>query len=292
MAERVAEDVRDELTVRRHDVRFAGASARSLLLTVLGEFALPRQEPVWTATLLRCLGLLGVEERAARQALARTSAEDLLESQRHGRRVAWSLTPRGTQLLEEGTTRIYGFMREPHSWDGNWLVLTVSIPESQRQLRHRLRTQLTWLGLGSPTSGLWVSPDASTAVAVARVVRDLGLDGQSFAWKGPATGIGEEKRLMADAWDLEDVEGRYLRFLADFEGRRADSGDEAFTAQVDLVQAWRRFPAIDPDLPRELLDHDWPGPRAAAVFHDQHARWHRQAQTHWELMQREAGDRT
>lgn len=268
------------------------ASARSYLLTVLGEFALPRDEPVWTATVLGALSRLGVEERAARQALARTSGEGLLASERHGRRVAWTLTDRGKTLLEEGTSRIYGFMREHHGWDGRWLVLTVSIPESQRQLRHRLRTQLTWLGLGSPVSGLWVSPDATKSPEVHRVVRDLGLDQQSFGWIGPASGIGEESRLMASAWDLDEVEERYLAFLGTFGDRRADSSADAFTAQVEIVQAWRRFPFIDPDLPRELLDHDWPGPRAATVFHDRHARWHRQAQQEWDRMQDEAGDRT
>lgn len=274
---------------RRH---IGSASARSYLLTVLGEFALPRGESVWTASVLEALGRLGVEERTARQALARTSCEELIFSERHGRRVAWSLTGKGRILLEEGTSRIYGFMREHQNWDGRWLVLTVSIPESQRQLRHRLRTQLTWLGLGSPVPGLWVSPDATKSPAAHRVIRDLGLDQQSFGWIGPASGIGEETRLMAEAWDLEEVEQRYLEFLEAFGERRVDSAAEAFTAQVEIVQAWRRFPFLDPDLPRELLDHDWPGPRAATVFHDRHARWHRQAQQEWDRMQQVAAGRT
>lgn len=274
---------------RRREV--GSASARSLLLTILGEFALTRREPVWTATILESLGRLGVEQRTSRQALARTSAEGLLTSQRHGRRTAWLLTHRGTDLLTLGSTRIYTFMREAHGWDGRWLVLTVSIPESQRKLRHRLRTQLRWLGLGSPTSGLWVSPDAGQAGEVDRVVHELDLGSQSFAWVGPAIGIGDEARLVAAAWDLADVEKRYLTFLGDFEGRRAGSAADAFVAQVDLVQAWRRFPFLDPDLPRELLDHDWPGPRAASVFHERHDQWHRQAQQEWDRLQADAADR-
>ena len=274
---------------RRREV--GSASARSLLLTVLGEFALPRGEPVWTATVLEALGRLDVEQRASRQALARTSAEGILVSERHGRRTAWSLTDSGSALLQDGTARIYGFMREHHAWDGRWFVLTVSIPESQRRLRHRLRTRLTWLGLGSPTSGLWISPDDSKGADVDRVIEELGLRDQSFAWVGPAAGIGEESRLVSAAWDLDDVEKRYLQFLDAFEARRATSAPDAFAAQVEMVQEWRRFPFLDPDLPRELLDHDWPGPRAAAVFHDRHAQWHRQAQAEWDRMQDEASGR-
>jgi phenylacetic acid degradation operon negative regulatory protein len=276
-------------TSRRREV--GSASARSLLLTVLGEFVHPRHESVWTATLLEALALLGVEEKSARQALTRTASEGLLTSGRHGRRVLWELTPQGAELLEEGTRRIYGFMRERHPWDGRWLVLSVPIPETQRQLRHRLRTRLTWLGLGSPTPGVWVTPDAAKDHDVHTVVRDLGLEQQAFAWVGPATGIGDESRLLADAWDLADVEDRYLAFLAAFESRSAALPAEAFVAQVEMVQEWRRFPFLDPDLPAELLDHDWPGPRAADLFHDRHARWHRVAQAEWDRMDAAAGPR-
>lgn len=257
------------------------ASARSLLLTVLGEFVHPRAQPMWTATVIEAMAALGVEEKAARQALNRTSAEGLLTTTRHGRRVLWDLTAEGRGLLEEGTQRIYGFMRGRRPWDGRWLVLTVAIPESQRQLRHRLRTRLTWLGLGSPGSGLWISPDARKEEEVHAVVRELGLEKQSFGWVGPASGIGDEHRLLSEAWDLADVEERYLAFLDAFEARSAQTPREAFVAQVEMVQEWRRFPFLDPDLPAELLDHDWPGPRAAAAFHDRHARWHRAAQTEW-----------
>jgi phenylacetic acid degradation operon negative regulatory protein len=285
----VSEGPASSLSRRRE---LGSASARSLLLTVLGEFALPRDEPVWTSTVLDALAQLDVEQRASRQALARTSAEGLLVSERHGRRTAWALTERGHALLSEGTTRIYSFMREPHAWDGRWLVLTVSIPETQRKLRHRLRTQLTWLGLGSPYSGMWISPDVSKSDEVRRVIVELELEAQSFAWVGPTAGIGDEGQLVEAAWDLADVEKRYLQFLDAFEGRRAAAVSDAFTAQVELVQEWRRFPFLDPDLPRELLDHDWPGPRAAAVFHDRHAQWHRQAQQEWERLQAEASERS
>lgn len=276
-------------STRRRDV--GSRSARSLLLTVLGEFVGPRAEKVWTATLVEALGALGVEEKAARQALTRTASEGLLTSSRHGRRVLWDLTDSGAELLKTGAQRIYGFMRHRHAWDGRWLVLTVAIPETQRQLRHRLRTRLTWLGLGSPTSGLWITPDESKEPEVHAVIRDLGLDPQAFAWTGPATGIGDESLVIQQAWDLDEVEGRYLDFLANFEDLRAESPREAFVAQVQMVQEWRRFPFLDPDLPSELLDHDWPGSRAAAVFHDRHARWHRQAQAEWDRMDVAGGEK-
>ncbi|WP_397517918.1 hypothetical protein [Rhodococcus opacus] len=93
------------------------ASARSALLTILGEFVRPRQRSVWTATLLRALAEIGVEQKAARQAISRIAQEGLLESERSGRCVRWTLTDRGAGLLREGAERIYGFLRTDRSWD-------------------------------------------------------------------------------------------------------------------------------------------------------------------------------
>lgn len=259
-------------------------SARSLLLTILGEFVHPRGDGVWTNALVLALGELGVEEKSTRQAIARSAAEGMLRSERDGRRVRWALTEPGARLLADGTERIYSFMREVAPWDGRWLVLSVAIPESQRQLRHRLRTRLTWLGMGSPSPGLWVVPDASKEAAAATIVAEAGLVGRAFAWVGEATEVGDRATLIEAAWSLDDVEARYTEFLHAFRGQHAASDAASFTAQVQLVQAWRRFPFLDPALPAELLDHTWPGVTAAETFHRRHAQWHTAAQRHWDAL--------
>src|SRR6185312_10562107 len=116
------------------------ASARSLLLTVLGEFVLPASTSVWTATLLDLLADLDVAEKATRQAIMRTADSGWISGHRRGRETRWSLTEAGTRLLKEGTDRIYGFASDQRVWDGRWLLLTVAVPENARALRQRLRT--------------------------------------------------------------------------------------------------------------------------------------------------------
>jgi phenylacetic acid degradation operon negative regulatory protein len=181
-----------------------GSSARSMLLTVLGEFVLPQHSPVWTGALVSALAEIGVEDKSARQALSRLAAEGLLASQRHGRRVQWQLTPAATDLLVEGTERIYGFGRQTELWDGRWLVVALSVPEAQRQLRHTLRTRLTWAGLGSPLPGLWVTPQVSKQSEVAAVIGALGLTSLSFV--GSFGEIGDVGELVAASWHLDEVE--------------------------------------------------------------------------------------
>lgn len=266
-------------------------SARSLLLTVLGEFALPGGEPVWTGAFLNALGTLGVEDKAARQALARTASHGFIKADRVGRRTRWHLTDRGQRLLEEGTKRIYSFMRGQRRWDGRWLVLAVTVPETRRRLRHTLRTRLTWAGLGSPAPGLWVIPDADRTDEVRAIVEELGIEHNAMSWVGPSAGIGDPDDTVSAAWRLDEIEAAYDDFVQAFSGRQVHEEKEAFLAQVQLVHTWRRFPAIDPALPEELLHHDWPGPDAATLFHRCHERWHRRAQSHWRTLCVEAAER-
>ncbi|WP_219420122.1 PaaX family transcriptional regulator [Pseudonocardia nigra] len=256
-------------------------SARSLLLTVLGEFVLPRAEPVWTQVLIDVLAQLGVEPKSARQAMARTGAEGLLTSDRAGRRVRWSLSEQGRRLLTDGAARIYGFGAATPRWDGRWLVLLVSVPESRRQLRHRLRTRLAWAGLGSPAPGMWLSPDPRKQDEVADVIADLELTEVTSSFVGPFGAIGSERQVVAQAWDLAEVEASYTEFLDTFAD--ADPADPAdvLAHQIHLVHAWRRFPFLDPQLPGELLPDQWAGTRAAALFAELHARWNCDAQQRW-----------
>jgi phenylacetic acid degradation operon negative regulatory protein len=265
---------------RRREI--GSASARSMLLTVLGEFVLPHDHPVWTQTLIDVLGRLGVEQKSARQALARTAAEGLLTSDREGRRVRWSLSEPGRRLLSDGAARIYGFGTPAAAWDGRWLVLLVSVPESRRQLRHRLRTRLAWAGLGSPSPGVWISPDPGKQAEVAEVVADLELDEVTSSFVGPFGSIGAEAAMVAQAWDLAEVEAAYEEFIADFGGPGPTDPDEIMVRQVQLVHAWRRFPFLDPRLPAALLPREWAGARAAGLFDSLHARWEGPARRRWD----------
>jgi phenylacetic acid degradation operon negative regulatory protein len=47
------------------------------------------------------------------------------------------------------------------------------------------------------------------------------------------------------------------------------------------VHAWRRFPALDPALPRELLPARWSGLEAARLFGERHRQWSAAAGEQW-----------
>lgn len=264
--------------------QMGAGTARSLLMTLFGEFVLPHGRPVWTSTVLHVLTGLKVEEKSARQALNRLAAAGWIASERSGRRVRWALTEHGRALLTEGAERIYSFGRDRDTWDGRWLVLLASVPESKRDLRHQLRTRLTWAGLGSPAPGLWISPHTSREAEAKQVVESLGLDAEVYSFCGPFSGIGSERAMVEQAWHLGDLATAYERFVQEFAGLQPDPGDQVLLAQVRLVDSWRRFPRLDPQLPRELLPAHWIGVRAAKVFKDLHQEWHAPAQRRWKAL--------
>lgn len=257
-------------------------STRGYLLTVLGEFVLPVGGRVWTAALLDSLGALGVEERTARQAVWRSAERGLLESERIGRRTRWALSDAARRLLTEGTRRIYSLHREPRPWDGRWLLLYVSVPESQRDLRHRMRNRLGWAGFASLGSGTWVSPWIDREIEAREVLDDLGLASAAKSFIAKPGGIGDVNEMVSSTWPLGEIAAGYDAFLERFgTAPPAESGYDAFVNQVRLVHEWRRFPFLDPDLPGDLLPRDWSGYRAAELFHCLHEQWRSSAWSWW-----------
>jgi phenylacetic acid degradation operon negative regulatory protein len=264
---------------RRHE---AGAgSARGILFTLLGEFVLPSEGAAWTSAVLAAFERLGVAEKATRQALMRTSNAGWLYAEKVGRRTRWLLTPAAKKLLTDGAHRIYSF-GPAQAWDEQWVLVQVRIPESDRRARHVVRTRLAWAGFGSLGPGLWLSPHVSREPEALRVLTDAGVASDAHVFVARRTGLSDTREMVAAAWDLPEIEAEYERFLAEFRAP-AVPGD-VLLRQLEMVHAWRRFPALDPSLPRELLPARWSGIKAAELFADRHERWLEDARREWKRL--------
>jgi len=261
---------------RRHA---AGApSARGLLFTLLGEFVLPGGGTAWTSAVLAALARLGIEEKTTRQALMRTAASGWLDAEKAGRRTRWRLTASAQKMLTEGADRIYSFAGPAESWDGRWLLVYARIPESDRRARHVVRSRLSWAGFGSLGPGLWISPHPGRENETISVLREAGVAADAHVFVARRSGLAEVPTMVAEAWDLGAIEEQYEAFLEEF---RAAAPADVLARQIELVHAWRRFPAVDPALPRELLPARWSGLKAAQLFADRHQRWSAGAKREW-----------
>jgi phenylacetic acid degradation operon negative regulatory protein len=264
--------------LRRHA---AGTeSARSLLFTVLGELVLPTGGEAWTSAFIDVLGRLGVEEKAARQALMRTATDNWLSSERVGRRTVWRLTPASERLLRDGTERIFGFRAVAEDWDGRWTIVIARTPETERATRHLLRTRLRWAGFGAIMPGVWLSPRGDRSAEVREILAAAGLpDGYLFA--AEYQGGGPVTALVGQAWDLDELARAYDDFIGVFGG---PAGPDPLARVIDLVHAWRRFPWIDPGLPAAFLPAPWSGSEAAGLFARRHAEWAGEAISEWKQL--------
>jgi hypothetical protein len=95
----------DEITIEPAET--PNARAQFLILTLFGDYILPRGGTIWTTSLLALLDLLGVGERAARSALSRMSGRGWLVARKQGRRSQYTLTAQGRTLLEQGERRLF-----------------------------------------------------------------------------------------------------------------------------------------------------------------------------------------
>lgn len=249
-------------------------AARSLLLTVLGEYVYDLDEPVWTAALLRALTALDVREKAARQAISRSAADGWLEREQVGRRARWRLSSATHDLLRRGGERIYGFPSEARDWDGRWLMVMVSVPEHRRDDRHRLRTRLAWAGFGSLGQGAWITPHLDREREACDALAELGPAPEAISFVARHAAIGDEQELVAGAWgDLGRIDASYGNFVEEFSGLVPSAGAELFSAHTRMVHEWRKFPFIDPGLPRRLLPPGWKGAQARHLFTRRRRQW-------------------
>jgi phenylacetic acid degradation operon negative regulatory protein len=249
------------------DLPILPLGARSFLLTMLGEFVYPAGGSVWTSTIVAGLDAAGITERNARQAVARLGDQGVIDAERHGRRTQWHLTDRGTQLLATGTERIYSFGRRADDWNGTWLLVICSIPETQRSVRHQFRTRLTFEGFGFLSPTIAISPHPEREKASNDLVAELGLGDTAVTFVSTSGSMTSDGDVLAAAWDLDALERSYESFIEAFDHEAgAPTPHAAFGDTIRLVDAWRRFPFLDPELPGALLPATWIGARAHEVF--------------------------
>jgi phenylacetic acid degradation operon negative regulatory protein len=256
-------------------------SAPSLLLTVLGELVIPDGEPAWTASLLYVLAGLGVSEQAARQTIARACDRGWITSERVGREVCWSVTSELTEMIDDTTQRVMSLNAAPEVWDGNGIFLNVIVPQEKRAVRKRLYSALGWSGFGNPMPGLWTSPHIDRFAEAKAIIEELGLRETTIMSIGRLADTGlTVPEIIARAWSLDDVAARYAKLLDTFQEMEPAPGDQVLFSYLALVDEWRKFPAMDPQLPRDVLP-DWIGRRAADTFVTLRAEWEPAARERW-----------
>ena len=240
---------------------------KQLLLAFFGEYVVDQDVPALRASaLIDVLEGAGIAAPATRATLDRMVQRNLLSRERRGREILFSLTEEGSAVLREATDRVRG----PHPFDPHgtgWTLVTFTVPEEQRTLRHRLRSTLAWEGFAALRDGLWLAPgevDLYAALEPLRADLSPGAITAFHAQELPGYSMTENVRA---AWDIDRIRDEHLGFIETWS--RASTQTEAgspLAARAMLVADWLALLGIDPRLPPAFMDDDWPAQRSFAVY--------------------------
>ena len=238
-------------------------SARSVLVTVLGDSVLPVTKTLWLSSLFELAEPFGFSERLVRTSMFRLAAEGWMSNERIGRRSRYSMTLLAVRESEDADRRIYS--RESGDWDGSWTFAVVDTPWMPAEERDRIVRHLRWHGFVSLGRGMMASPSATEHGL--RELLDL-VDPVAVLPTGRAE-LADLQGLVEDGFFAEvfrtaDIEAAYRDFLARYQPWQhqdlaAATPLDAYSLRTMLVHELRRIRLRSPDVPVELLTPDWIG---------------------------------
>jgi phenylacetic acid degradation operon negative regulatory protein len=248
--------------------RQAGPSPQGLAVTLLADYTLRTRAWLPSAAIVTLLGEAGVSDAGARTAISRLARRGALEGRRAGRHSSYRLTTAAATFLSVGGRRIVS-AGEP--WDGQWTLIAFSIPQQESGRRRDLRSRLRWMGYAPLYDGLWIAPRDLVEKTRTRLNR-LPL-GTITVFRARHVELdAATDRVPLDAWDTEAIAGQYRSFLERWRSTPARiraaaiTGPAAVHTRTEVMDAYRRLPILDPQLPIELLPAGWPRDAARDLF--------------------------
>lgn len=257
---------------------------RHLIVTLYGLHSRAGGGWLSVASLVRLLAELGVDESAVRSAVSRLKRRGILEPSTVSGAAGYTLSEEAQHMLRQGDRRIFAPRRA--TLDEGWLLVVFSVPEEERSKRHTLRTQLSRLGFGTASPGVWTAP-AQVHDEVEDMLARLGLREYADLFRADyLSSVADLPAKVRQWWDVERVQALCSGFLTEHgpTAKRWAAGGgtdaEAFVDHTCLVTDWRRLVYLDPGLPLELLPPRWSGSEAAALFRELHERLDGAARRH------------
>lgn len=245
--------------------------ANSLIITVYGDFIAPHGGTVWLGSFIRLVEPLGLNERMVRTSVYRLSQDHWLESEQIGRKSYYSLTASGRRRFEHAYRRIYDTPQD--TWNGEWQLVvlpsTLGSPE-----RDTLRKELSWAGYGNVAPGVMGHPSSDTATLM-EILQDTGTQDKVVPMQAATLGALATRPLQdlaRDCWNLDEIEATYREFsdrmrpvLRSLRATRNLDPEQCFLIQTLTMHEFRRALLHDPQLPVQLMPHDWSGTAARAL---------------------------
>jgi len=242
-------------------------STTSLLRTIIGLYL--REAGGWMSSgrLVGLMEAVGAPATLTRTSLTRLRKKGVLDAEARDGVAGYAVGARARHMLERGDRRIH--LPRAMGPEDPWCLVSFTVPESERGLRHQLRRRLHWIGCGTVGPGLWICPDYLRAEAE-EILEDLGLRGAAVLFTtGTPQVQGSLREAVANWWDLDELASLHRGFLQsqhDLPAEPPAEGAAAFAGYVRCIDSWRIIPYVDPGLPAGCLPDGWPGAASSARF--------------------------
>ncbi len=267
----------DEIIAGRENRSHEQPTCYANVLTVFGIYGRPAGKAIPVAVVIRLLAELESEPSSVRSSISRLKTKKVLVSKKTMTGSGYALAEGLEPHMQAGDERI--FSTQPMGINDSWLLVSFSVPESERQNRHKIRVGLDRMGFGSVGGGLYIAPTRMQAEAM-EYIREHQLWDYVELFVCQPSGHGDLQAKVSRWWDLEALRSEYQVFVDAYQPEvikwqsylrdGTATSREAFKLYIPMMTHWRRLPFLDPGLPTELLPTNWIGLTARKVFSDLH----------------------
>jgi len=268
-------------------LRVRPVRANSLIITIYGDMIAPHGGSVWLGSFINLVKPLGINDRLVRTSVFRLSRDSWLESEHIGRCSYYGLTATGRRRFEHAYRRIY--FQPKVLWEGDWLLVLTAGSSLTPEQRDEVRKEFQWEGFGLVAPGVLAHPSANIE-PLRDILQSNGVQDSVVVLRAKNVGALVNKptrELVRDCWNLELVSQDYRRFLDRFRpllkalrNARELDPEQCFVVRTLLMHEYRRTLLRDPQLPEQLLPHDWPGNAARLLCRDLYVITQQDAESH------------
>lgn len=149
------------------------------------------------------------------------------------------------------------------SWDGRWRILSYEIPEKKREIRDRLRREVSGWGLGPWHRSFWITPHPIIPNLKA-LVSNKEEEGYVQAFEADHV-FGDRGILISKVWETSELEKKYRQLFKtwhDTLSTQKTNVEKLQTIISDYISVLR----VDPGLPPQLLGSNWIGYEGFKIY--------------------------
>ena len=226
----------------------------SIIISALGDLALPRGAALPASALQEVMDALGIEPGAVRTAISRLAKEGWITRDRDGRNISYKVAEAAVPEFDMASLVIYGSERPEPAGEP---VLLIG-PEV-----HELREGPCLIPLRR-----------DAALAMGDLPKDLpettlALRGTVEAFPGWTADALAPAALAAQ---FQGLETSFAPLSSALDGGDALGPVQAVAARVALIHSWRRAVLRHAAVPSALLPRAWPEPACRRYVHNLYAR--------------------